>query len=190
MGRAAREVFWVNATNLAPVGVPPRCPPRTTPGRPGGQLATHATHTPVIDGAGHAFAMRRSGVRIPAAPPQRSACDLQKCARGFAGRGLCLTIAPPGLTLRASPRNTCNRARGSEKVAHRWARRRSASGPTLNRNRQVPCRGWTLPLSRRCDPASLWAEARWSAARARRCGGLGRVSGFSWPGDTPMGRRC
>ena len=51
------------------IGVPPRCPPATTPGHPGGQLATHATHTPVIDGAGHAFAMRRPGVRIPAAPP-------------------------------------------------------------------------------------------------------------------------
>jgi hypothetical protein len=46
----------------------PRCPPATTPGRPGGQLATHATHTPVTDGAGHAFAMRRSGVRVPSAP--------------------------------------------------------------------------------------------------------------------------
>lgn len=47
------------------IGVPPRCPPRTAPGHRGGQRATHATHRPVTDGVGNAFAMRRSGVRIP-----------------------------------------------------------------------------------------------------------------------------
>ncbi len=51
----------------------PRWPPRTAPGHRGGQRATYATHRPVTDGVGNAFAMRRPGVRIPAAPPQRSA---------------------------------------------------------------------------------------------------------------------
>jgi hypothetical protein len=69
MARAAREAFEGKATKLATVGVPPGAPRGTTSGRPGGQLATHATHRPVTEGAGNAFAMRRSGVRIPAAPP-------------------------------------------------------------------------------------------------------------------------
>ena len=43
----------------------------------------------------HAFAMRRSGVRIPAAPPQRSACDLRKCGSEFDKARVCLTSAPP-----------------------------------------------------------------------------------------------
>jgi hypothetical protein len=51
------------------IGVPPGAPPRTAPGHRGGQRATHATHRPVTDGVGNAFAMRRPGVRIPAAPP-------------------------------------------------------------------------------------------------------------------------
>jgi len=56
----------------------PRCPPRTAPGRPGGQRATHATLRPVTDGSGNAFAMRRSGVRIPAAPPTDTPSDQRK----------------------------------------------------------------------------------------------------------------
>ena len=56
----------------------PRCLPRTAPGHRGGQRATHATHRPVTDGVGNAFAMRRSGVRIPAAPPTATPSDQRK----------------------------------------------------------------------------------------------------------------
>jgi len=60
------------------IGVPPRCPPRTAPGHRGGQRATHATHRPVTDGVGNAFAMRRPGVRIPAAPLTDTPSDQRK----------------------------------------------------------------------------------------------------------------
>jgi hypothetical protein len=78
------------------IACPPGAPRGMTPGGPGGQLATHATYAPVTGGVGHAFAMRRSGVRIPAAPPQRSAGDQRKCATGLARTRVCLTSVPPG----------------------------------------------------------------------------------------------
>ena len=77
--RAASTEHKVRRSNLfgdqaRPPGSRLACPPGAPRGRHrgtrGGQRATHATHRPVTDGVGNAFAMRRPGVRIPAAPPR------------------------------------------------------------------------------------------------------------------------
>ena len=91
------------ASNSAPHRVPPRCPPRMTPGRPGGQLATHATHAPVTDGAGHAFAMRRSGVRIPAAPPPEHPAPPAQTLKP--GRGFVIVVCPSCVGVRPRARS-------------------------------------------------------------------------------------
>ncbi len=57
------------------------------------------------------------------------------------------------------PGNTCKEAHGYEKVAHRWTRRRSASGPTLTRNRL------SLSMHRHERPGVL---GRWVALERSR----------------------
>jgi hypothetical protein len=139
------------------------CPPGAPTDETEGALAVSCQLMQRIDRRSRDWARLRNEKvrgRIPAAPPQRSAGDLRKYARGLARTRVCLTSVPPA-DCACMPRNTCKEAHGYEKVAHGWTRRRSASGPTLNRNRQnhlrLPkgrissCAMWPTPADMACE---------------------------------------
>jgi hypothetical protein len=130
------------------IGVPPRCPPRTAPGHRGGQRATHATHRPVTDGVGNAFAMRRPGVRIPAAPPPENPAPPAQTLKPEAGFRRCRL---PFLRLRAPRARPSSATKPGSRKPLGWSER-------VNRQRPTPGRGHgdgghQLSLPRRPVPA-------------------------------------
>ena len=83
------------------IACPPGAPRGMTPGRPGGQLATHAAHAPVTGGVGHAFAKRRPGVRIPAAPPPENPAPPAQTLKS--GRGFVIVVCPSCASVPPAP---------------------------------------------------------------------------------------
>ncbi len=143
----------------------PRCPPRTRPGHSGGHLATHATQRPVTDGSGNAFAMRRPGVRIPAAPQRKNPAPPAQTLKS--GRGFVIVVCPSCASVPLRPSHIGSQT-GSRKPWV-WSERVNEPRPTSGAGQEAVGIRLSLPQQAGSSPWLPWPSclARSQATRGQ-----------------------